>query len=113
MPLVANVIESNRMAPRADIQSFDFSTLRDTYQDHPDLATVALWGDDPVFTGSSAAESGDGTSLQPQGSEAGTRWLAGLYWPTRTTRRGSRSATISCSTPSTAWRSSATTRRAT
>jgi glycerophosphoryl diester phosphodiesterase len=82
---VTGAIESSGMAGRSDIQSFDFSTLRDTYKDHPDLATVALWGDDPVFAGSSAAESGDGTNLQPQGSEPNTRWLAGLYWPYRRT----------------------------
>jgi glycerophosphoryl diester phosphodiesterase len=75
---VTGVIESGGMAPRSDIQSFDFDTLRDTYRDHPDLATVALWGDDPV-------PGGDGTNLQPQGAEAGTRWLAGLYWPYRQT----------------------------
>ncbi|WP_051324678.1 esterase-like activity of phytase family protein [Candidatus Solirubrobacter pratensis] len=83
---VTGVIESNDMAARSDIQSFDFDTLRDTYQDHPDLATVALWGDDPVFAGNaSTGESGDGTNLQPEGKESNTRWLAGLYWPYRHT----------------------------
>ena len=53
---------------------------------HPDLATVALWGDDPVFPGNaSTGESGDGTNLQPEGNEANTRWLAGLPWPYRVT----------------------------
>ncbi len=75
---VTGVIESNAMGPRSDVQSFDLRTLRDTYADHPDLATVALWGDDPV-------PGGDGTNLQPQGTEANTRWLAGLYWPYRHT----------------------------
>ena len=74
------------MGPRSDIQSFDFRTLRDVYADHPDLATVALWGDDPVFAGNaSTGESGDGTNLQPEGNEPNTRWLAGLYWPYRVT----------------------------
>jgi glycerophosphoryl diester phosphodiesterase len=83
---VTGVIEGNGMGPRSDVQSFDFRTLRDVYADHPDLATVALWGDDPVFAGNaSTGESGDGTNLQPEGNEANTRWLAGLYWPYRHT----------------------------
>ena len=82
---VAGVIEKNNMAARADMQSFDFRTLRIVHREFPNLQTVALWGDDPAYGGSSSGESGDGTNLQPQGPEANTRWLAGLYWPYRET----------------------------
>lgn len=83
---VAGVIERNRMQDRADVQSFDFRTLRIVHREFPNLQTVALWGDTPVVPGLvGTPEDGDGTNLQPEGHEANTRWLAGLYWPYRET----------------------------
>src|SRR5262249_43943911 len=57
---VAGVIERNHMQDRADVQSFDFRTLRIVHREFPNLQTVALFGDDPVQGG------GDGTNLQPE-----------------------------------------------
>jgi tetratricopeptide (TPR) repeat protein len=82
---VAGVIESNGVADRADVESFDWRTLRRVAQEHPDLQTVELFGDFPVFADTSVAGTDDGTNLQPQAGEANTRWLAGLYWPWRHT----------------------------
>jgi glycerophosphoryl diester phosphodiesterase len=82
---VAGVIEKNGMQDRADVQSFDFRTLRVVHKEFPNLQTVALWGDFPKFADPSVSGSDDGTNLQPQGSEKNTRWLAGLYWPYRQT----------------------------
>ncbi len=82
---VAGVIEANAMQDRADVQSFDFRTLRIVHREFPNLQTVALFGDFPSFVNTSVAGTDDGTNLQPQGSEDNTRWLAGLYWPYRET----------------------------
>ena len=82
---VAGVIEKNGMQDRADVQSFDFRTVRVVHKEFPNLQTVALWGDFPKFADPSVAGSDDGTNLQPQGKERNTRWLAGLYWPYRQT----------------------------
>jgi glycerophosphoryl diester phosphodiesterase len=82
---VAGVIERNGMQDRADVQSFDWRTLRIVHREFPNLQTVALFGDFPKFADPSVAGSDDGTNLQPQGSESNTRWLAGLYWPYRQT----------------------------
>jgi glycerophosphoryl diester phosphodiesterase len=82
---LANVIESNWMANRADIQSFDFRTLLRVQQKHPNIRTVYLFGDFPVITDPARlADTDDGTNLQ---DEAGhnTPWLGGLYWPYRET----------------------------
>ena len=43
------VIEKNGMQDRADVQSFDFRTLRVVHKEFPNLQTVALWGDFPKF----------------------------------------------------------------
>jgi glycerophosphoryl diester phosphodiesterase len=83
---VAGVIERNHMQRRADVQSFDFRTLRDVHREFPNLLTVALFGDFPVFADTSITGTDDGTNLQPQDGEANTRWLAGLYWPWRHTQ---------------------------
>src|SRR5262249_41069082 len=44
------------------------------------------FGDFPKFADPSDPLSDDGTNLQPQGHEANTRWLAGLFWPYRHTK---------------------------
>jgi glycerophosphoryl diester phosphodiesterase len=82
---VAGVIESNGMQDRADVQSFDWRTLRVVAKEFPNLQTVELFGDFPVFADTSVAGTDDGTNLQPQAGEANTRWLAGLFWPWRHT----------------------------
>lgn len=83
---VAGVIEHNGMQDRADVQSFDWRTLRVVAREFPNLQTVELFGDFPVFADTSIAGTDDGTNLQPQGGEANTRWLAGLFWPWRKTK---------------------------
>src|SRR5439155_22454160 len=83
---VAGAIEADHMQDRADVQSFDFRTLRIVHREFPNLPTVALFGDFPAFVDTSVAGTDDGTNLQPQGSDANTRWLAGLYWPYRETQ---------------------------
>jgi glycerophosphoryl diester phosphodiesterase len=82
---VAGVIERNHMADRADVQSFDWRTLRVVVREFPDLLTVELVGDFPVFADPAIPASDDGTNLQPQDGEPTTRWLAGLFWPYRQT----------------------------
>ncbi len=82
---LAGTIEDNHLQDRADVQSFDFRTLRIVHREFPNLLTVALFGDFPKFADPTVAGSDDGTNLQPQGGEANTRWLGGLYWPYRHT----------------------------
>ena len=83
---VAGVIEKQRHAgPRATSSRSTSGTLRIVQREFPNLQTVALFGDYPVYGDTRSASSGDGTNLQPQGAEANTRWLAGLYWPYRET----------------------------
>jgi glycerophosphoryl diester phosphodiesterase len=82
---VAGVIERNGMQDRADVQSFDFRTLRIVHREFPNLLTVALFGDFPAFADPTITGSDDGTNLQPEDGEANTRWLAGLFWPYRHT----------------------------
>ena len=77
---VANVIVNNNLEDRADIQSFDFRTLLLTHQWYPDIRTVCLFGDFPKV-----GNAGDGTNLQDQNGK-NTPWLAGLYWPYRSTQ---------------------------
>jgi len=74
------------MQDRADVQSFDWRTLRVVAREFPNLQTVELFGDFPVFADRSMAGTDDGTNLQPEGGEANTRWLAGLFWPRRKTK---------------------------
>ncbi|MCI0619097.1 hypothetical protein L0244_39510, partial [bacterium] len=83
---VANVIESNDLEDRADIQSFDFRTLLIVHETHPTIRTVFLFGDFPKFADPSIPGSDDGTNLQPQGPTNNTPWLAGLIWPYRATK---------------------------
>ncbi|WP_062058163.1 esterase-like activity of phytase family protein [Aquimarina longa] len=76
---IADVIVSNKLTDRADIQSFDFRTLLIAHKNYPTIRTVCLFGDFPKV-----GNKGDGTNLQDQNGQ-NTPWLAGLYWPYRTT----------------------------
>lgn len=82
---VAEVIVNNRMAERADIQSFDFRSLRYVHEHYPQIRTVFLFGDYPKFPGPSQEKSDDGTNLQRENG-SNTPWLAELPWPYRETR---------------------------
>jgi glycerophosphoryl diester phosphodiesterase len=82
---VAGQIEASGLQDRADVQSFDFRTLRIVVREFPNLLTVPLWGDAAKFADPTVAGTDDGDNMQPQGSEANTRWLAGLPWPYRHT----------------------------
>ncbi|WP_108867229.1 esterase-like activity of phytase family protein [Aquimarina aquimarini] len=77
---VADVIVSNHLTDRADIQSFDFRTLLITHKYYPDIRTVCLFGDFPKVS-----LHGDGTNLQNENGK-NTPWLGGLYWPYRQTK---------------------------
>ncbi|QKX06381.1 hypothetical protein HN014_16160 [Aquimarina sp. TRL1] len=77
---IAEVIQTNKMEERADIQSFDFRTLLYTHKHYPSIRTVCLLGDFPKVE-----NAGDGTNLQDQNGE-NTPWLAGMYWPYRSTK---------------------------
>lgn len=82
---LADVIESNWLAHRADIQSFDFRTLLRVQQKHPNIRTVYLFGDFPVITDPARlGDTDDSTNLQDEAGK-NTPWLAGLYWPYRET----------------------------
>lgn len=76
---VADVIMANNLQDRADIQSFDFRTLLIAHKLYPKIRTVCLFGDFPKV-----GTRGDGTNLQDQNG-MNTPWLAGLYWPYRST----------------------------
>lgn len=77
---VANVIIRNGLQQRADIQSFDFRSLLIVQENFPAIRTVYLFGDFPKV-----GTVGDGTNLQDENGR-NTPWLAGLYWPYRSTR---------------------------
>lgn len=77
------VIARNHLESRVTLQSFDWRTLLLAQQNHPKIATVALWGDSPIFADPAIAGSGDGGNLQPVGGN--TPWLGGLIWPWRHT----------------------------
>lgn len=76
---VAGTITAAERTDRADIQSFDWSTLLEVHRSYPDIRTVALYGDFSTASGS------DGTNLEPD-SSAQTPWLGGLTWPYRVTQ---------------------------
>jgi len=76
---IADLIVANGLEERADIQSFDFSTLIEVQKNYPSIRTVALFGDFPKV-----GNAGDGTNIQDQYGE-NTPWLAGMYWPYRST----------------------------
>jgi glycerophosphoryl diester phosphodiesterase len=75
------VIARNHLESRVTLQSFDWRTLLLAQRNHPRIATVALWGDSPIFADPAIAGSGDGGNLQPVGGN--TPWLGGLIWPWR------------------------------
>ncbi|HEV7657732.1 MAG TPA: esterase-like activity of phytase family protein [Mycobacteriales bacterium] len=77
------LIARNHLQSRVTLQSFDWRTLLLAQQNHPDIATVALWGDSPIFADPTITGSGDGGNLQPVGGN--TPWLGGLIWPWRQT----------------------------
>jgi len=81
---VAGVITGNELADRADIQSFDFRTLLAVQEEFPEIRTVYLFGDFPIYADESIPGSDDGTNLQDEDG-ANTPWLAGLPWPYRVT----------------------------
>ena len=90
---LAGLIERNRLAERALIQSFDYRTLLRVQSQHPGIRTAALLGDFPRFGGPPGTPpppgSDDGTNLQ--GEDGGnTPWLAGLFWPYRVTAASAR-----------------------
>ncbi|TJZ69012.1 esterase-like activity of phytase family protein [Chitiniphilus eburneus] len=78
---VAGVIVANHLEARADIQSFDFRTLIRVQAQFPAIRTVYLFGDFPIYNG---PDSDDGTNMQGEGG-GNTPWMAGLYWPYRST----------------------------
>ena len=81
---VARVIIKNGMLDRADIQSFDFRTLLIAQQKFPQIRTVYLFGDFPIYADPNIPGSDDGTNLQDEDGE-NTPWLAGMFWPYRST----------------------------
>ena len=82
---VAGTIAAWGLERRADVQSFDFRTLLRVQEQYPEIRTVYLFGDFPLFTDPSVAGSDDGTNLQDEAGE-NTPWLAGLAWPYRITQ---------------------------
>ncbi|QDQ28421.1 hypothetical protein FNU76_19810 [Chitinimonas arctica] len=78
---LAGLIVSNGMAERADIQSFDFRSLLRVQEKFPAIRTVYLFGDFPIYADPA---SDDGTNMQDEGGR-NTPWMAGLYWPYRST----------------------------
>jgi glycerophosphoryl diester phosphodiesterase len=77
------LIARNHLESRVTLQSFDWRTLLLAHRNHPKIATVALWGDSPIFADPTITGSGDGGNLQPVGGN--TPWLGGLVWPWRQT----------------------------
>ena len=67
---------------RADVQSFDFRSLLRVQEKEPSIRIVCLFGDFPRL--SSGGD--DGTNLQDENGK-NTPWLAGLFWPYRSTAR--------------------------
>lgn len=82
---LAKVIVANKLEQVADIQSFDFRTLLVVQEEFPAIRTVYLFGDFPKFADPAIAGSDDGTNLQDEAGK-NTAWLAGLYWPYRSTK---------------------------
>ena len=79
---ITQVIKRNRMQTRTDVQSFDFRTLLLVQDRHPEIRTVYLFGDFPIYDG---VDSDDGTNMQPEPGQQNTPWMAGLRWPYRST----------------------------
>jgi glycerophosphoryl diester phosphodiesterase len=72
---LAQIIQTNGMENRTDIQSFDFRTLIRVQQKFPNIRTVYRFSDFPKH---------EGSNLQDEHGQ-NTPWLAGLYWPYRVT----------------------------
>jgi glycerophosphoryl diester phosphodiesterase len=79
------VIAANHLQSRVTLQSFDWRTLLLAQAHHPDIRTVALVGDFPVYADPAIPGSDDGTNLQPVRPGGNTPWLGGLRWPYRQT----------------------------
>jgi len=79
---LTQLVVDNGMQARTDIQSFDFRSLLAVQQKHPEIRTVYLFGDFPIYNG---PDSDDGTNLQPEPGQSNTPWMAGLRWPYRST----------------------------
>jgi glycerophosphoryl diester phosphodiesterase len=81
---IGNAIVGANLAARADIQSFDFRSLLLVQQWYPQIRTVYLFGDFPVYADRTIPGSDEGTNLQAEGT-SNTPWLAGVSWPYRAT----------------------------
>lgn len=79
---LAGAIQTHSLTQRADIQSFDFRTLLHVQEKYPAIRTVYLFGDFPIY--SDPENTDDGTNMQDENG-ANTPWMAGLYWPYRST----------------------------
>lgn len=79
---LAGLIVANNLQARADIQSFDFRSLLRVQEKFPAIRTVYLFGDFPIYP--DPANSDDGTNMQDEAGQ-NTPWMAGLYWPYRST----------------------------
>lgn len=82
--VVGGTLVGAGVADRSFLQSFDWSTLLATHETFPELRTVALLGDFPMFADRTIPGSDEGTNLQPDAS-GNTPWLAGFFWPYRET----------------------------
>jgi glycerophosphoryl diester phosphodiesterase len=82
--IVASTIAAHGLEERADIQSFDARTLLYVQEMFPEIRTVYLFGDFPLYDDATIAGSDDSTNLQDDNGQS-TPWLAGMYWPYRTT----------------------------
>ncbi len=80
---IAKLITNKGLTQRADIQSFAFQTLLKVQHDFPAIRTVYLFTDSPKLP----TNANDGGNLQPQGADNKSPWLAGLYWPYRSTKQ--------------------------
>jgi glycerophosphoryl diester phosphodiesterase len=78
-------IKKANLTDRADVQSFDFRSLKHMQEMHPDIRTVYLFGDFPVYADATNPDSDDGTNMQDENG-ANTPWMAGCMWPYRVTR---------------------------
>jgi glycerophosphoryl diester phosphodiesterase len=78
---LAGLIASHGMAERADVQSFDFRTLLYVQEKFPQIRSVYLFGDFPIYN---SPDTDDGTNMQDENG-ANTPWMAGLRWPYRST----------------------------
>jgi glycerophosphoryl diester phosphodiesterase len=83
--VVGSTILEAGLAERADVQSFDFRSLLLVQEWFPEVRTVYLFGDFPLFADPTLPGSDDSTNLQDENGQ-NTPWLAGLRWPYRATK---------------------------